>query len=127
MHGYQLLVELDSMFGDAYEPSTGTVYPATTALEEEGLISSERDGRRTTYALTDTGRAVLAARLEQLAQLELRTGAHIVANGALPGAVDKFAALAKSLAGEVGADAVVQVIYRASAELVQLVDRKGSK
>ena len=77
MHGYQLIAELEALFGDDYEPSTGTVYPAVRALADEGLVASSEQGRRAVYSLTAVGRRALDKRSEQLASLELRTGVRI--------------------------------------------------
>lgn len=74
MHAYQLLGEIETIFGDDYEPSTGTIYPAVRALADEGLIASRPDGRRTVYSLTALGRRSLADRADRLTALELRTG-----------------------------------------------------
>ena len=125
MHRYQLLVALDRMFGDAYEPSTGTVYPATTALEEEGLVTYENDGRRTTYHLSDRGRAVLGARGEQLAQVELRTGVKILDKDSAAAAVDRFAATAKAAIAALGDEAVIAVVDRARSRLVRMAESEG--
>jgi DNA-binding PadR family transcriptional regulator len=70
MHGYDLIQALSTRFGGTYAPSAGTVYPRLAKLEEDGLVTKESDGRRTVYAITDAGRAELAARQWELAGLE---------------------------------------------------------
>lgn len=80
MHSYGLLAELDRRFGDQYEPSTGTIYPAVSALEQEKLVeaaSSNGDRRGTVYQLSPTGMAALAERQDLLTRLELRTGVKV--------------------------------------------------
>lgn len=69
-HGYELITALSDRFGGTYRPSPGTVYPRLARLEEEGLVQRTDDGRKSTYRLTDAGRAELAARRGDLAALE---------------------------------------------------------
>ncbi len=70
MHGYELILALEERFGGTYTPSAGTIYPRLAKLEEEGLVSKSADGRKTVYAITDTGRAELAARQHELDEIE---------------------------------------------------------
>jgi DNA-binding PadR family transcriptional regulator len=69
-HGYELITALSDRFGGTYRPSAGTVYPRLSRLEEEGLVERTVAGRKTTYALTDRGRAEVAAHRAELAALE---------------------------------------------------------
>lgn len=69
-HGYELITALSDRFGGTYRPSPGTVYPRLARLEEEGLVTRSDEGRKGTYALTDAGRAELAARQGDLAAIE---------------------------------------------------------
>ncbi|TXK18717.1 PadR family transcriptional regulator [Homoserinibacter sp. GY 40078] len=69
-HGYELIQALGDRFGGTYVPSAGTIYPRLAKLQEEGLVTKESDGRRTVYAITDAGRAELAARREELDAIE---------------------------------------------------------
>lgn len=69
-HGYEVIQALSDRFGGTYRPSAGTIYPRLARLEEEGLVVRTQDGRKTTYALTPTGRAELDARRGDLADLE---------------------------------------------------------
>jgi DNA-binding PadR family transcriptional regulator len=124
MHSYQLLVELQYLFTDDYEPSTGTVYPAVTALKEQGLISSSKGGSPTVYTLTDTGRKVLQERRELLAELELRTGARILANGSIDSALGRFSAKVHSLAGHLDVDTIEDVLRRTEEELTERAKQK---
>lgn len=70
MHGYELILALEERFGGTYTPSAGTIYPRLAKLEEEGLVSKTADGRKTVYAITDAGRAELAARQHELDEIE---------------------------------------------------------
>ncbi len=56
-NGYQIMSDIEERSNGAWRPSPGAVYPALSALADEGLISDEKaDGRRT-FRLTDAGRA----------------------------------------------------------------------
>ena len=57
MHGYQVIQELSSRSGGAWQVSPGSVYPTLQMLEEEGLISGQEVEGRRVYTLTDAGRA----------------------------------------------------------------------
>ncbi len=66
-HGYQLIRGFAEKSGDAYAPSPGVLYPLLTLLADMGLVeevASESGGSRRSFALTDTGRAELAAQRE---------------------------------------------------------------
>lgn len=69
-HGYELMQALSDRFGGTYSPSAGTIYPRLAKLEEEGLLTKSADGRKTTYEITDAGRAEVAARGAELRDLE---------------------------------------------------------
>lgn len=70
MHGYELIQAMSDRFGGTYVPSAGTIYPRLAKLEEEGLVTKEADGRKTVYAITDSGRAELAERGPELDGIE---------------------------------------------------------
>ncbi|WP_077490106.1 PadR family transcriptional regulator [Sinomonas mesophila] len=69
-HGYELIRALSDRFGGAYSPSPGTVYPRLSKLEEEGLVLTRAEGRRTLYSVTEAGLAELDARRGDLADVE---------------------------------------------------------
>jgi DNA-binding PadR family transcriptional regulator len=69
-HGYELIKALTERFGGTYSPSAGTIYPRLGKLEEEGLVATETEGRRTNYRITPAGRAELESRREELAVVE---------------------------------------------------------
>ena len=70
MHGYELMQALERRFGGTYIPSAGTIYPRLAKLEEEGLVTKTADGRKTVYAITETGRTELAEREGELDGIE---------------------------------------------------------
>ncbi|WP_327185045.1 PadR family transcriptional regulator [Streptomyces sp. NBC_01334] len=70
-HGYEVIRLLEERFHGLYAPSAGTVYPRLAKLETEGLVTHTTEGGRKVYAITDDGRAELADRSGELADLEL--------------------------------------------------------
>ncbi|KJY19743.1 MULTISPECIES: PadR family transcriptional regulator [Streptomyces] len=70
-HGYEVIRLLEERFQGLYAPSAGTVYPRLSKLEAEGLVTHATEGGRKVYSITDAGRAELADRSGELADLEL--------------------------------------------------------
>lgn len=70
-HGYEVIRLLEERFQGLYAPSAGTVYPRLAKLEAEGLVRHTTEGGRKVYAITDAGRAELADRQGELADLEI--------------------------------------------------------
>lgn len=53
--GYALMQAIEERSNGVWTPSAGSIYPALSQLEDEGLVrSAERDGKRT-FELTDEG------------------------------------------------------------------------
>jgi DNA-binding PadR family transcriptional regulator len=69
-HGYEVIRDLEERFNGLYCPSAGTVYPRLAKLEEEALVERTDDGRKAIYRITDAGRAEVAARQLDLADLQ---------------------------------------------------------
>ena len=66
-HGYELIKAIENMFGGAYSPSPGVVYPTLTYLEEAGYASvSPEPGGKKLYAITPEGRVELEQSQTQL-------------------------------------------------------------
>ncbi|MFH8751344.1 helix-turn-helix transcriptional regulator [Streptomyces rimosus] len=70
-HGYEIIRLLEERFQGLYAPSAGTVYPRLAKLEAEGLVSHTTEGGRKVYSITAAGRAELADRGGELADLEM--------------------------------------------------------
>lgn len=70
-HGYEVIRLLEERFQGLYAPSAGTVYPRLAKLETEGRVTHTTEGGRKVYFITDTGRAELAGRQGELADLEI--------------------------------------------------------
>ena len=59
-HGYDLIKAIEEKSAGFYTPSPGIVYPALTYLEEASYVTSQVDGNKKLYTITDEGRAHLA-------------------------------------------------------------------
>ena len=125
MHSYGLLVELDRRFGDLYEPSTGTIYPAVTALAQEKLIepaSSNGDGRGEVYQLTEAGKAALTERSELLTRLELRTGVKIRRDADLDSMLERFGERVHAASARVEAPLIERELTRTAGRIERLAE-----
>ncbi|HSZ14252.1 MAG TPA: PadR family transcriptional regulator [Solirubrobacteraceae bacterium] len=61
-NGYQIMQEVQERSGGIWSPSPGSVYPALSQLEDEGLIRTEESDGRKLFAITDAGRALVDER-----------------------------------------------------------------
>jgi DNA-binding PadR family transcriptional regulator len=60
-NGYQVMQAIEELSAGRWRPSPGSVYPALSLLEDEGLIrASERDGTKV-FELTDAGQEHVAS------------------------------------------------------------------
>ena len=74
LHGYGIMQKTSAMSKGRLILSAGTLYGAISNLLEKGWIqpcgeSSDIDGRRKMYQVTDKGQEVLLAELERLEEL----------------------------------------------------------
>jgi len=66
-HGYELIKAVEDLTGGQYAPSPGVVYPTLALLVDEGLIAEAAgEGTRKAFAVTETGRAELAGKTDEL-------------------------------------------------------------
>jgi DNA-binding PadR family transcriptional regulator len=65
-NGYQLMQELEERSGGVWRPSPGSIYPALSQLEDEGLVRSDETAGRRAFQLTDEGRAYIEENREAL-------------------------------------------------------------
>src|SRR5690606_6777516 len=56
-HGYDLIKAIETLFGGAYAPSPGVVYPNLSMLSDEGLIAGVEAGGKQVFSLTEAGAA----------------------------------------------------------------------
>jgi DNA-binding PadR family transcriptional regulator len=75
-HGYEVIKRLEERTEGEYTPSPGTVYPTLQLLEDQGFVRAEQAAERRVYALTEAGRAELAAHAELVAATLGRFGGH---------------------------------------------------
>lgn len=125
MHSYGLLVELDRRFGDQYEPSTGTIYPAVSALAQEKLIepaATNGDGRGDVYQLTNTGRAALSERAELLTRLELRTGVKVRRDADLDSMLQRFGERVRRASARVETPLIERELTRTAGRIERLAE-----
>jgi DNA-binding PadR family transcriptional regulator len=66
MHGYQLIQQITDRSDGVWTPSPGSVYPALSQLEDEGLVAFERLDGRKTATLTDEGTAYVESNRAEL-------------------------------------------------------------
>ena len=55
-NGYQIMSDIEERSNGAWRPSPGAVYPALSALADEGLITDEKSDGKRVFRLTDAGR-----------------------------------------------------------------------
>jgi DNA-binding PadR family transcriptional regulator len=65
-NGYQLMQEIEERSGGMWRPSPGSIYPALSQLEDEGLVRSDESAGRRAFELTDEGRAYVDEHRESL-------------------------------------------------------------
>jgi DNA-binding PadR family transcriptional regulator len=65
-HGYDLIKAIEEKSAGFYTPSPGMVYPALTFLEEAGYVTSQADGNKKLYTITEEGRAHLSDNREAI-------------------------------------------------------------
>ena len=73
-NGYQIMQEVQERSEGTWSPSPGSVYPALSQLEDEGLIAAADGEGRKLYALTDAGRKAVEERGERPAPWEQMSG-----------------------------------------------------
>jgi len=71
-HGYDLIRQIESMFGGAYSPSPGVIYPTLTFLEESEMILGEAEAGKKRYTITDAGRQSLVEQAVALDGVRMR-------------------------------------------------------
>ena len=75
-HGADLLERLPELIGEQ-RVEMGNLYRLLRALEEEGLVASEWDDGKRTYAITDDGLRLLDHWVEALRRAQERTDTFI--------------------------------------------------
>jgi len=65
-NGYGLMQEIENRSNGAWRPSPGSVYPALSQLEDEGLVRATQSGGRKLFELTDEGRTYVTEKADEL-------------------------------------------------------------
>lgn len=94
-HGYELIKAVETRLGGAYSPSPGVIYPTLTLLEEMGALEASAQGGKKLYAITETGRALLAENAEAVAAVQARMdkfAAHVRRPEAIQDAIGRLRA-----------------------------------
>jgi DNA-binding PadR family transcriptional regulator len=93
-HGYELIKDIEELFGGAYAPSPGSVYPSLTFLEELGQVSAAvSDGSKKLYTITEDGLSYLASNKNLVDAVRTRMGM-----------------VARSMAGQRTPDAIIHAM-----------------
>lgn len=119
-HGYEVMAELNRLFGPRYRASPGSIYPAIEALETEGLITGRPVADKVVYATTPAGEQALRDRAEMLAALELRVGVRLADEESLDALLTRFKARLSPLTGRVDPSTAAAVLDRAADEIESL-------
>lgn len=123
--GYELLSELDRLFGPHYRSSPGSVYPALKALAAEDLVTGSDANGAATYRPTEAGREVLADRRDELAEIERRTGRLLLGGDAVEGALAQLRARVAAVAGRVPDEVVITQLEVAADRIEQAADAEN--
>jgi DNA-binding PadR family transcriptional regulator len=115
--GYELMAELDRLFGPTYRPSPGSVYPALKALAAEHLVEVDEVGGVSVYRPTPAGRQVLSDRRDDLAAIEHRTGRRLLGDEIVEAALAHLKARVAAVVGRVPEDVVVDELQAAAARI----------
>ena len=94
-NGYQMIQDISERSGGLWQPSPGSMYPALSQLEDEGLIVTQPQDGKKAYGLTEAGQQYVAARPDELktpwdskeggrgGHVELRQGLHALMGAAM--------------------------------------------
>lgn len=121
MKAYEFIAELERVFGPAYRPSPGGVYPALNALVAERLLATDTDGRGKRYRLTKLGVQALDSRRKQLAALEQRTGTSLRDDTSLRPELDCFSQQVMKLSGRVDPQDVARILDETVTKIEKLI------
>ena len=125
MSGYELMHELDRLFGPRYAASAGSVYPALAALETEGLIEPVDKEMPKRLQLSAIGEEALSKRQPALAEFELRTGTYLRPDDSIEAELDRLARSLSAAQGKVAPAELVRALRSATSKVREL--RKKSE
>lgn len=67
-NGYRLMQEIEERSEGAWRPSPGSIYPALSQLEDEGLIAADAERGQKAFALTPDGEKYVEENREKLGE-----------------------------------------------------------
>ena len=68
LNGYQLMQEIEERSDGVWRPSSGSVYPALSQLEDEGLVKPDATEGGKHFTLTDEGKQHVADNADKLGE-----------------------------------------------------------
>lgn len=110
MSGYELMNELARIFGPDYRPSPGSVYPALKALAAEALVETSGTAEPAIHAPTEAGRQVVAARRDDLAAIEHRTGRSLTSDDVVEASLARLRARVTAITGRVAPELIERAL-----------------
>ena len=127
MHGYELIQQIRERSDDIWRPSPGSIYPALSQLEDEGLVIIDKVAGRKTARLTEEGTAYVTENRDELgdpwADVKNDVGAQAIdlraLVGQLTGAVAQVATVGTPEQATKAADVLTEArksLYRILAE-----------
>ena len=132
-NGYQLMQEIAERSGGTWRPSPGSVYPALSQLEDEGLVADDANGGTRLLTLTDAGRTWVAEHSDEIDAMWTAVSADSEpgdtrSEGLREAAVRLAAAVVQvGQAGGAGqVDAARDILVRARRDLYRLLAEEGS-
>ena len=126
MHGYDLMGELARRMGGRYRPSPGSIYPAVSALQAEGLIAGREEDDRRVYRITAMGSKALAGRADRLARMEAQLGVRF-GEDSVDVALARFTQRVRTLAGKLDARSVSEVLERTAETLGSMATKEEDR
>jgi len=123
MHGYELMGELERLFGPTYRPSAGSIYPAVESLEAEKLIEGRDQDARRVYRLTRAGRSAVEQRAAGLAAVEVRTGVRLSPIDGTEAVLARFKSRAQAAAVDLDPDEFAGLLDQWAGQLERKAER----
>ncbi|MGE2732127.1 PadR family transcriptional regulator [Mycolicibacterium vaccae] len=123
MHGYEMIQEIHERSHQLWKPSPGSIYPTLQLLVDEGLLTStDSDGSKKLFELTDEGRAA-AEKIETAPWDEITEGADPAALGLRTAVGQLMGALAQSAQATTPEQRqrIVEVVNNARREVYQIL------
>lgn len=124
-HGYEIIREMEERSGGLYSPSPGAVYPTLQALEDQDFVSSNSEGGKRVYSVTEAGLGYLDTHKEQARNhrqhWEAHWGAHGEARGATMETKETLADLMRAMRKSAGDPAKMKEINEVLMEAAKKV------